>query len=166
MDSFLESLANNVKRKQNMLIREAFVEELSNVLQTNPTLEELYEILGEAREKNLFNEQKLNCFLPDIERKKKRSQTNQIRLTEEEKQKGIEMLVRLFASANSDKGMTKVEVLKHYPDGVVSNKWSLIIKVLQRDGLINDNGEKRQKKAYFLTEKGRTLFPNKETQSD
>lgn len=160
MESFFDSVMNNVKSKQRQIFHQAFLEELSLVIEQDPTLEEFHSILDQAKGKGLLNGTKLSHFFR-YQRSLNGGGTvvnhnKPNRITEAQKKEGMKKI--MGALSESDKELTKTELVLLVADEQVTAKWPSLIGALKKAGFVVDNGEERQKKAYRLTDSGKAFL--------
>ena len=158
---FKDKVQQNHEQIKNQIREQAVQETFAELFSIRSlTLQELAQALNEADTHNLLEGLTLGDFLP---KKKPTTKSSGIdRLNEEDKRAAMQLVVEILTTAG--RALTKAEIFALTDNSTIQNKWATIARALQREGLVIDNGQARNKKAYLINTQ--TTRPNHSVKND
>ena len=153
---FSKNIEEAVEAKQKEIRIEAAREVLAGLF-AKPALAltELKNVLVEADRQELLKGLKLGDFIFRSSAQAGSGRTGKIRLTPKAKAAAMEAVLAVLKTAK--KPMSRTAIIASADDEILKTKWQSVIRALDKQGLIKDNGESRSKKAYLITEKGKGM---------
>ena len=140
-----------VKAQQEAIEAQAAREVLASLFSSpGITLVDLKDALVKADGKGILGDLKLGQVFTSSGRATGGRST---RLSVADKSAAVQVVLSVLGSAK--KPMGKADIVKASGDSNLQAKWQTVIKTLEADGLVKDNGKARGAKAYTITENGR-----------